>query len=204
MGHMDARIRLAEPSDAAAIQAIYAPYVENTPISFEVETPSIREMARRISETLELFPWLVCEVDSAVAGYAYASRHQARTAYQWSANVSVYLSPHFHRRGIGRALYTSLFRCLAVQGYYNLYAGITLPNPASVGLHEAMGFQKVGIYPAVGWKSGVWYDTSWWQLSLRTDRDASPAVPLTPKEAQVLPEWEAALNAGLPYLRPAS
>jgi L-amino acid N-acyltransferase YncA len=198
MDPMNATIRIARREDAAAIQAIYAPYVLDTPVSFEVEVPVVAEMERRIAETLTRFPWLVCEIDGAVAGYAYASTHRTRIAYQWSADVSVYVHPGFQRRGIGRALYTSLFACLSRQGFYNLYAGITLPNPASVGLHEAMGFEPIGIYRAVGYKCGTWHDVGWWQLALHTDRDTAPSDPRPLPDAMQDTDWASLLDAGLP------
>src|SRR5580700_10941796 len=136
-------IRLAATADAAGIAEIYQPIVASTAISFEVEPPDEEEMRRRIEATLPRFPWLVCESQGRVIGYAYASAHRARAAYQWSADASVYVHPAFHRCGIGAGLYTSLFRILSAQGYFNAYAGITLPNPGSVGLHESMGFHPV-------------------------------------------------------------
>jgi L-amino acid N-acyltransferase YncA len=173
-------IRVAREDDAAAIAAIYAPIVERTPISFEVDPPDAAEFVRRIRGTTEQYPWLVDERDGLVAGYAYASQHHVRAAYQWSANVTVYIDERARRRGVGRGLYASLFRILATQGYYNAYAGITLPNAGSVGLHEAMGFVPVGVYREAGFKLGRWYDVGWWQLRLRekTDTPHSP-VPFS-------------------------
>jgi L-amino acid N-acyltransferase YncA len=136
-------IRLATPADTTPILAIYTPIVQETVISFELEPPTLDEMAQRISQTLLRWPWLVAEDSSGLVGYAYASQHRTRTAYQWSVDVSAYVRPDLHRRGIGRALYAVLLRLLPLQGYYNAYAGIALPNPASVGLHEAMGFRPV-------------------------------------------------------------
>ena len=128
-------------------------------------------MQQRIAAALPKFPWLVCGVDGRMAGYAYAGTHRARAAYQWSVDTSVYVDPAFHRRGIGTRLYTCLFQILAAQGYVRAYAGITLPNAGSVGLHEAMGFQSVGIYRGVGYKLGRWHDVGWWQLTLRETTD---------------------------------
>ena len=109
-----------------------------------------------------------------VLGYAYASRHRDRAAYQWSIDVSVYVRADAHRRGIGRALYAALLRIVTAQGFYRAYAGITLPNASSVGLHEAMGFRPVGVYRAVGYKLGAWHDVGWWDLALAA---AGPAPP---------------------------
>lgn len=173
---MSDTLRMATPADAADIQAIYAPVVRNTPISFEVEPPTVEEMRRRIVETLAQMPWLVVERDGAVVAYAYASPHRSRLAYQWSIDVSAYVAPQVHRCGYGRRLYTALFDLVRRQGYYTAYAGIALPNEASVGLHEAMGFKPVAVYRNVGYKLGRWHDVGWWALPLR-DYDETPAPP---------------------------
>jgi len=168
--------RAATPSDAQAIAAIYRPYVTDTVISFEIEPPDAGEMARRMAAPPSL-PWLVAERDGRLVGYAYASAHRARAAYRWGADVSVYLADAERGRGTGRALYTELFATLRDLGYVAAYAGITLPNPASVGLHEAMGFRLVGVYRGVGYKRGGWHDVAWWQLPLADPLPADPAEP---------------------------
>jgi L-amino acid N-acyltransferase YncA len=161
---MTSRIRLARIDDARVVQTIYAPFVERTSISFETITPTIEEMQQRIEHTLKTYPWLVYETTHGiVAGYAYASQHRSRAAYQWSVDVSVYIDEQYQRQGIGRKLYTVLFEILRKQGFYNTYGGITLPNPASVALHEAMGMSSVGIYRQAGYKQGAWHDVGWWQ-----------------------------------------
>jgi L-amino acid N-acyltransferase YncA len=193
-------IRLATERDAQQIAAIYAPNVTDTVISFETEAPSADEMRRRIGATLKRYPWLVCERHGWVLGYAYAAAHGSRAAYQWSVDVSVYVREGSHRKGVGRALYTSLFAALELQGFYNAYAGATLPNPASVGLHEAMGFRRVGVYRGVGYKMGAWHDVVWWHLPLR-ERVANPVPPADLPSALGSEEWEAALRRGLPLLR---
>jgi phosphinothricin acetyltransferase len=129
-------IRLATAHDALGIQAIYAPIVRDTAISFDVEPPTVEEMRQRIISTLAYWPWLVCDRDGDILGYVYASQHRTRQAYQWSVDVSVYVHAAARRSGVGRGLYRSLFALLTLQGFYQAYAGITLPNPASVGLHE--------------------------------------------------------------------
>lgn len=159
-------VRIARLSDAAAIAAIYAPYVLETAISFEEIPPSEAAMAERMADTLQAHPFLVWEAGGSVLGYAYAGPHSGRAAYRWSANVSVYVAPDTHRRGVGRALYAALFAILRRQGFHSLYAGITLPNEKSVGLHEAMGFTPVGIYREVGFKFGRWHDVGYWRLGL--------------------------------------
>jgi phosphinothricin acetyltransferase len=159
-------IRVARPSDAAAIQAIYAPIVRDTPISFEEIAPSVREMDERITRILAFYPYLVCEEGERVLGYAYADAHRARAAYRWSVDVSVYVDAAARRSGMGRALYIALFRILQRQGFHSAFAGITLPNASSVGLHEGLGFRPVGIYKEVGFKRGAWHDVGWWHLVL--------------------------------------
>jgi len=197
---MTVDIRLATEADAAAVAAIYAPMVASTVISFEAVPPDTEEVQRRIRTTLVTYPWLVFEVDDRVVGYAYAGRHSARAAYEWSVDASVYIDPSNHRRGIGRALYTSLFRILVAQGYVNAYAGVTLPNAGSVGLHESMGFRPVGVYSKVGFKFGTWHDVGWWQLALRP-HPREPARPATLAEIRGDPSWAEMLATGLATMR---
>jgi L-amino acid N-acyltransferase YncA len=174
---MKIRIRSVEPADAEVIQAIYAPFVSDTVISFETIVPDVAEIRSRIEAHAESCPWLVCEADQCVVGYAYASPHRTRPAYRWSVDVSVYVDPRHHRRGIGRALYTSLFDLLRRQGFINAYAGIALPNPSSVALHESLGFESVGTFHGVGFKFGRWHDVLWLHLRLR--EVLTPSVPLS-------------------------
>jgi L-amino acid N-acyltransferase YncA len=195
-----ATIRLATERDAEQIAAIYAPNVTDAVISFEYEPPSAVEMRRRIEATLQRYPWLVCECQGWVLGYAYAGAHGSRAAYQWSVDVSVYVHEDARRTGVGRALYTSLFAALILQGFYNAYAGATLPNPASVGLHESVGFRPVGVYHGVGYKLGAWHDVVWWYLPLR-ERVADPDPPADLPSVLGSVEWDAALTNGLPLLR---
>lgn len=176
------RIRLAKAKDAEQILAIYAPFVTDMPTTFETVVPSLVEMQSRISETLEGLPWLVCAEDHQIAGYAYASPHRSRSAYQWSVDVSVYVAQDFRRRGIGKELYRNLFKILATQGYYNAFAGISLPNPGSIALHESLGFQAVGIYRNVGFKLSAWHNVGWWQQTLQ------PHSPEPPQPLRPLPE----------------
>ena len=184
-GAAAALLRVATPDDAAAIRDIYAPSVTDSVISFEEAAPSAEEMRARITATLASTPWLVCERAGDVIGYAYAGRHQARAAYQWSADASVYVSAAARRLGVGRRLYTALFALARLQGYRAMHAGITLPNAASVGLHEALGFTPVGVYPKVGYKHGAWHPVGWWQLEL-APRDGAPQPVLA---------WPALLEA---------
>jgi len=199
-GFMLSLIRLATEYDAEQIQAIYSPIVSQTATSFEATPPTVDEMRQRVVKTLVDLPWLVCESQGNILGYVYAGKHRARAAYQWSVEASAYVHPQAHRMGVGRALYSSLFEILTLQGFYNVYAGITLPNPASVGLHEAMGFKPIGVYKEVGYKMNVWHDVGWWYLSLRPK--AVPPQPLRDLYAVLESgEGEAAMVAGLPLLR---
>jgi L-amino acid N-acyltransferase YncA len=185
---------MGHPRDAAEIADIYRPYVTDAVTSFESDPPDAAEMAGRIEAVLARGPWLVSPgPDGHLQGYAYASRHHERAAYRWSVDVAVYIRPTHHRRGVGRALYQTLFSLLRLQGFYVAHAGITLPNPASVGLHESLGFRPVGVYPAVGWKHGAWHDVGWWRLPLQ-DLVPAPAAPLSLAEAQALPAWPAAFR----------
>ena len=194
-------IRLAETRDADAIAAIYAPNITEGVASFELVPPDAEEMARRMAATLAAYPWLVCEHEGRVVGYVYASQHNSRVAYQWSTNVTVYIDRAFHRRNVGRALYVSLFALLRLQGFYNAYGGITLPNAGSVGLHEALGFVLVGIYRDVGYKLGRWHDVGWWGLDLQEKPATPPPAPLDLAQATSLPEWQSALETGAAFLR---
>lgn len=169
-------IRMATPDDAAAIADIYAPYVRDTVISFETVPPTVDEMRSRLITTLAQLPWLVVTDAGVVRGFAYAGPHGERAAYRWSVDVSLYLDRSLHRQGHGRRIYTSLFNLLAAQGYSNAYAAIVLPNPASVGLHESMGFTPVGVFGGVGFKNGQWWDIGWWHRPL-ADRSARPHDP---------------------------
>ena len=193
-------IRPATVNDAPAIAAIYRPIVESTPISFETVAPDADEMRRRIQEVLGSHVWLVCERDGVVAGYAYASAHRARAAYRWSVDTSVYVDDAFRRRGIGHALYLSLLAVLTAQGYANAFAGITLPGPASVGLHERAGFTPLGVYRRVGYKLGAWHDVGWWQRSLDLRDDEPPAIRGL-REVQRRNDFDALLATGLAVIR---
>lgn len=189
------RIRAARLSDAAGIQAVYGPFVTGSPATFEEEIPTVEAIRARMTAVPRL-PWLVAEAtptlpsDGApdgvpdggragvvIAGYACAAPHGQRAAYRWSVNASVYLAAAFHRRGLGRRLYARLFAELRALGYLNVYAGITLPNPASVGLHTAAGFTPVAVYPGIGHKFGAWRDLGWYHLPLITPLPAVPAEP---------------------------
>jgi phosphinothricin acetyltransferase len=186
---MGTTIRLAEPADAQAMLAIYEPFVRNTPVSFETEVPGEQEFRTRIEQTLAFAPWLVCDVEGSVAGYAYATRYRAREAYQWSVESTVYVAEPFRRRGIAGSLYRNLLRCLEAQGFINVYAAIALPNPASISLHAALGFRPIGVFRAVGHKLNAWHDVGWWALALQAAPE-QPAPPRPPAEVARELRWE--------------
>ncbi|SRR5258706_2319975 len=191
---MTSRIRLATAADASEIACIYAPFCSETAISFEDSAPPADEMAQRVQQILQRLPWLVFAGDDAVLGYAYASRHRERSAYRWSVDVTVYVAPQARRTGVGRRLYLSLFEILAMMGYHRAYAGVTLPNPASEGLHTALGFTPVGSYRRVGFKLGRWHDVRWFERALRDDDDA-PQEPLLLPQVVSRPEFAMAIEA---------
>ena len=193
-------IRMATAHDASAIAEIYRPIVESTPISFETIAPGADEMRQRLQDVLNSHPWLVCERDGLVAGYTYASKHRARAAYQWSVDTSVYVDDRFRRRGIGHALYLSLFAVLTAQGYTNAFAGIALPSPASVALHERVGFTPVGVYRRVGYKLGAWHDVGWWQRALARPDDG-PLSIRGMNDVKHGKEFDALLATGLAVIR---
>jgi phosphinothricin acetyltransferase len=193
------QIRVAAETDAAVVRAIYAPVIESSATSFELEVPSVAEMGARITTRQPAHPWLVIEDETGVQGYAYAGRFSGRPAYDWSVETSIYLAPTARGRGVGAALYTALLQVLAAQGYRQAMAGISLPNAASVALHEGLGFAPVGVYRAVGWKFETWHDVGWWQRGLGGP-EAPPHGPvaLTALPAETL---DAAFRAGPARLR---
>ena len=193
-----ANIRLATTGDAAAVADIYAPYCEGSAVSFEQVAPTAEQMAQRIATVKAQRPWIVLEDDGAVAGYAYATPHNERWAYRWSVNTAIYIRRTHQRRGAGLALYTTLFDLLRHLGYYKAIAGITLPNPASVGLHEAMGFELAGVYRDIGYKLGTWRDVAWYQASIQP----VPLEPLEPRAIATLhgtAEWDDAVRRGVAH-----
>jgi len=160
-------IRQVRETDAADLLRIYAPYVERTAVSFETEAPTVDEFAARIRKVLGAWQWLVAERDGSPIGYAYGSVHRDRPAYRWSVEVTAYIDAAAQRQGVGRALYSRLFDDLARLGYCMAFAGVTLPNDSSVGLHTAVGFEPIGVFRAIGWKFGKWHDVAWFQRKLR-------------------------------------
>ncbi|GAB1539019.1 GNAT family N-acetyltransferase [Scytonema sp. NUACC21] len=184
---------------------IYAPIVRETTISFELEPPSEAEFQKRIASYQQQMPWLVCEVNSEVVAYTYASPYRTRMAYQWSVESSVYVSVNHRRKGIAKALYTKLFQLLQLQGFYNVVAAIALPNQPSVAVHEAVGFSPVGVFHRIGYKFGKWHDVGYWQLSLQSEQsflahgeDSTTAIspPLSISEIEKSPQWDEVLKSG--------
>lgn len=195
-----ATIRLATSSDAAAIAEIYAPYCDATVVSFEETAPSSEEMARRIATIGATRPWIVLESHGRIVGYAYASPHHDRAAYRWSVSTAIYIGREHHRRGAGRALYTTLFALLRALGYRQASAGITLPNPASVGLHAAFGFAPAGVYRQIGYKMGGWHDVGWFQAEIQPGSDR-PADPRSIRDLVDSPEWHDAVAFGVAHYK---
>jgi phosphinothricin acetyltransferase len=177
-------LRHATAADGPACAAIYGPHVLHSAVSFEELPPDGAEMAARIAAFSATHAWLVAELHGAVVGFAYAGPHRVRTAYRWAADVSIYLGTESRRQGIGRALYGALFGLLRRQGLFVACAGITLPNDASVGLHEAMGFTAIGVFRTVGYKDAAWRDVGWWQLQLASPPPGAPPDPLGPQRLE--------------------
>jgi phosphinothricin acetyltransferase len=168
--------------------------------SFELEAPTAEEMSARMNRVLPNYPWLVCEYDGEVIGYSYASRHHERAAYRWSVDVAAYVSGKAHRRGVGTALYTSLFEILALLGLRNACAGITLPNAASEGMHHRAGFTLVGTYHRVGYKFGAWHDVAWFERPI-LPAVIDPSEPRPFAELRDSPQVARALAAGQKLVR---
>jgi L-amino acid N-acyltransferase YncA len=185
------QIRFAADDDVVGIHEIYAPVIEETAISFETEVPSYDEIAKRIAETTPRYPWLVAAYngnvhDRQILGYAYGHRFAPRAAYAWSVETSIYVRDTARGQGVGTMLYGALLTLLEAQGYQQAFAGIALPNPASVGLHEAVGFRHIGTYHDVGFKFDTWHDVGWWQRGLTTNTE-------TPREPVPVDELDPAL-----------
>lgn len=188
-------IRPALASDASPILDIYAPYILNTAVSFETEVPTVEDFSKRIISNQQILPWLVFETGGTIAGYAYASKHRERAAYQWSVESSVYVSNDFQYKGIATKLYLTLFEILKYQGCRNVYAGVTLPNERSIHFHKKMGFNKIADYTNIGYKQNSWHTVSWFHLKLNDYSDA-PAPLIKFKEIEPL-KLQAILNKSL-------
>lgn len=170
-------MRLATLEDAEDILEIYGPFVEDTWTSFEEEVPTLDDMEERIEIYMADFPWLVAESKDELTGYAYANPYRHRPAYRWTAEVSVYVAPHWHGRNVASGLYEKLFEILSAQNIRIALAGVTLPNPKSQRFHEKMGFEQIGIYREVGYKFGHWHDVMWMQKLLNPNDPPEEFVP---------------------------
>jgi len=186
-------IRLATEKDSASILQIYAPYITDTVITFECQVPSLTAFSQRMANIQRKYPWLVCEIDHNIAGYAYASSFHEREAYDWSVDFSVYIDPQYHRKNIGKALYWALFETVKLQGYYNAYAIVVVPNIKSESLHESFGFKAIGIYQKAGYKFGGWHDVKWYGLKIN-EHIQSPAKPKLINEVSNTDAFKAIIN----------
>ena len=173
---MNNSIRKIKPSDAKQTLAIYKPYIENSAITFETEVPSVDEFAQRIEKVSSFYPWLVYDKNDKILGYSYATSHRQREAYKWSVDVAIYVLADVQGNDFGKLLYSKLLELLKKQGFYNAYAGIALPNEKSIGIHEIMGFKKIGEYNKVGYKLGKWWNVGWWELELNKKTN-NPVTP---------------------------
>lgn len=173
-------IRSVRPEDAEAIRSIYAPYIENGAVSFEYNVPSVDEIRSRIKKITEKYPWFVSELDGAVVGYAYASPFREREAYQWKAEVSVYVSDNAKGTGTAKALYDKLLSQLKGMGMVSAIAGMTVPNPETERFHEKYGFKKVAEFPNVGFKNGQWHSVAFTELQLN-EYSMEPKSPWKPE-----------------------
>ena len=181
-------IRRVAAGDAAALLDIYAPYIRDTAITFEYDVPAAEEFAARIGDIARTHPYLVCERDGRPVGYAYAHNIRERAAYDWAAELSVYLAPAAQGQGAGTALYRCLIDLLAMQNLRILYGCVTLPNEKSERLHEKLGFAPVGVWHGAGWKFGRWHDVGWLEKRLGGDGAAQPVIPFPQLDGQKIQE----------------
>lgn len=187
---MEVEFRLADPDrDAPGVAEIYGAAVEASVASFEAKAPDVQEMAGRMRTVLQRTPWLVAVIDEEILGYAYAGMHRERAAYRWSVDVSAYIREGHRGRRIGRSLYDRLLPMLERQGFANAYAGITLPNPASVALHQSVGMELIGVYPRVGWKFGEWHDVGWYGMRLQEPQESAHGEPREPVAVSAISQF---------------
>ena len=193
------KLRIAQAADVPGILGIYRYYVENTSITFEYDTPTEEAFLTRFERITSQFPYLVAEEDGRIAGYCYAAPAFERAAYQWDADISVYIHEDYQRRGIARALYLAMHELLALQGYYTVYALITGSNERSLAFHKALGYREVGRLPKSGFKFGAWQDVYWMEHELRA-REGEP-LPPKPFHALCAETVENILRAAGDFLR---
>ena len=172
-------IRLIRDMDYAGALAVYTPYVLETVITFEYDVPSLDEFTKRLSTIAKHYPVLVFEVEGRVVAYCYGSIHRVKTAYQWSVESTIYITEAYHHKGLATILYTALFDILRLQGFINVYAGISVPEGKSDKFHPKFGFNYIGVFPKIGYKHGSWHDLKWYEyiLSERID-NPPPPIPI--------------------------
>ncbi len=197
---MNASIRLAEKRDVQGILEIYAPFILETAVTFEETIPEEESFWERIQGIMTELPFLVCEIDGRIAGYAYASGYRSRASYRWTKEVSVYIHPDFHRKKVAQALYSSLNEMVRYQGIADLLAIITMPNEPSVAFHEQFGYRKCAEFSKVGYKMGQWQNVGWFELFLQDETQAPKDRILTLKEIIDLPIFQEAIQNGLEKL----
>ena len=181
--------RLVQEADAAAILSIYEPYIQDTVITFEYETPSAQEFRNRVRKISAEYPYIVCISDDKIVGYAYAHSQMERAAYQWNAPLSVYIDEPYQRCGVGKALYSALIEILRMQNVRTVYGGVTIPNENSERLHEYLGFYKLGIYRSTGYKCGAWHDVAWFEKTIGNyDLDPQPFVSIQELDQNAIEE----------------
>ncbi len=176
-------IRQITESDTNEVLEVFKPYVINTAITLEYDVPTTEEFLHRIKTNTVDYPWLICLYNNKIVGYAYASKRGNREGLKWSTESTIYFAGNFHGKGLGRVLYDALFNVLQLQGYFNVYAGVILPNEKSEALHKALGFSEVGGFSKVGYKLGKWRDCKWFQLHL-SKHIVNPAKPKTLQEVK--------------------
>ncbi len=198
---MNPIIRLAEKRDVSGILEIYAPFILNTAVTFEEEVPDEKSFWERIQGIMTELPYLVCEIDGRIAGYAYASAYRSRASYRWAKEVSVYIHPDFHRKRIARALYTSLNHMVKYQGIADLLAIITMPHESSVAFHEYFGYKKCGEFKNVGYKLNQWQNVGWFELFLQDEKETPKDRILRLHEIVELPVFHEAIQKGLDEIK---
>lgn len=186
-------IRPLQAQDMSGLLAVYAPYVLHTAITFDYEVPSLEEFTHKLDTITAQYPCLVCVQGEEVVGYAYASTYRVKAAYQWSPESTIYLAEGVHRKGIARILYQALFDILHLQGFINVYAGVTIPNAKSEGLHRTLGFEEIGIFEKIGYKHDKWHDLKWFQLIL-SEHAHNPQPPADIQTTQASPAFKAILD----------
>jgi len=185
---MAKHLRIATPDDASEILAIYAPFIEGSTVTAEEVVPTEAEFRARMETILKDYPWLVCyDDDGDILGYTYASRHQQRSAYRYSVNLSIYVNPKHHRNHVATDLYRCLFELLSYQGYKNAFAAVIIPNPQSAAFHHSLGFRPVAVFSKVTYKLGRWNDMEWFQYVL-AERVKTPGPLLPFSETRTHPE----------------